>query len=84
MIGAKVFRMNSGRGRFNQHLCPAGTPDLLAVGNFGSVWIEVKTPEGKIKPDQADMIQFLTDCSEFVTVARSLDDVIEFLHDLSV
>jgi tRNA G18 (ribose-2'-O)-methylase SpoU len=67
--------MNSGKAANNLRLCPPGTPDLLAVGRLASFWIEVKTPTGKLRPEQEQMIEELRKRGQFVLVARGLEDV---------
>lgn len=77
--GALVFRMNAGRGRYNQRLAPAGTPDLLAVLRDGrQLWIEVKRPKAKPRADQQhqrSMHNRLRMRKQQVVVADSVDDV---------
>lgn len=73
--GAIVFRMNAGRGRYNQHLAPPGTPDLLVVEPHRRYWIEVKTPKGVVSLDQQAMHDALENYGEEVIVARSIEDV---------
>jgi len=79
VIGAKVFRLNSGHsGRYNQKLCPPGTPDILACIPKGlTLWIEVKKSDGKRNANQIKMHKELTDLGQIVIVARSVDDVIK-------
>lgn len=69
-----IFRMNSGSARNNIKLCPSGTPDLLAVGRK-TIWIEVKTPTGKLRESQIEMHEKLTKCNQTVIIARSIDDI---------
>ena len=71
----RVWRMNAGRGRQNQRLAEAGTPDPLVIEPHRTYWIEVKTPEGELSETQREMILFLTECGHEVVVARSLEDV---------
>ena len=71
-----VFRMNSGRGKGWQQLCPAGTPDLLVIDRMGQVlWIEVKTLEGRLRPEQVEMHDRLIKRGHHVIVARGIDEV---------
>jgi hypothetical protein len=78
--GALVIRMNAGRGRYNQRLAPAGTPDLLALLETGeTIWIEVKTPTGKLRPEQVAMHERLCDMGHTVIIARGVDDVLDAL-----
>jgi hypothetical protein len=76
LCGWLVFRLNSGKAANNLRLCPPGTPDLLAVGRLASFWIEVKTPTGKLRPEQEQMIEELRKRGQFVLVARSVEDVV--------
>ena len=81
--GAIVFRMNAGRGAYNQHLCPPGTPDLLAILPSGdSVWIEVKTESGKLSDKQKEMIAHLEARGQEVVVARNAIMVEKFLQKM--
>lgn len=74
--GWLVFRMNAGRARMNMHLCPAGTPDLLAVSPRGFyLWIEVKTKKGEISLAQAAMHETLLSRRCLVTVVRCVEDI---------
>jgi Holliday junction resolvase len=73
--GAIVLRMNAGKGRVNQRLLPAGTPDLYVIGKYHSVWIEVKTTDGKLRPAQVEMIQTLRDRGHAVVIARGVDEI---------
>ena len=73
--GGIVFRMNAGRGRQNQHLCPVGTPDLLAVLPHATFWVEVKDMKGKVTDEQEAMHKRLRDCGHNVIIARSIDDI---------
>ena len=74
--GFLVFRMNSGMAAHNIHLCPKGTPDLLAVSPRGvSTWIEVKTKTGKVNKDQAIMHYNLKKRGCSVIVARDLVEI---------
>lgn len=78
--GALVFRMNAGRGKMNQRLAPAGTPDLLMVMPRGDViWVEVKQRTGSVRTEQANMHKELSNRKQTVIVASSVDDVLEYL-----
>ena len=76
--GALVLRMNSGSRNYNNKQAPAGTPDLLVIRLPESVWIEVKTKDGKVSDIQKKMHTELINRGQAVMVARSLDDVIEY------
>jgi len=74
--GAKVYRMNSGKGRYNQKLPGApGTPDLFVVERKRCYWVEVKGPEGKLNPEQEREHKELRALGQKVVVARSVDDL---------
>ena len=73
--GAIVIRMNAGKGRNNQQLAPAGTPDLLVIGRRRLYWVEVKTDTGKLREAQVEMIERLRERGQTVVVARSVDDL---------
>ena len=73
--GALVFRMNSGQAKYNVKLAPKGTPDLYVVLNKKSVWIEVKTPTGKVSEPQQEMHDRLRGLGQYVLIARCLEDV---------
>lgn len=75
-VNCMVFRMNAGRGRQNQRLCPAGTPDLQVIDRYGQTWwVEVKGPSGKLRAEQETMIRELEARQQVVIVARELEDV---------
>lgn len=74
--GCVVLRMNSGKGRNNQTLCPEGTPDLLCITRRGVYyWIEVKTETGKLRDSQKETIADLKSRGCHVIVARDINDV---------
>lgn len=73
--GAVVMRMNAGKARVNIRMTPAGTPDLLAIGRHRTYWVEVKTPEGKLRPAQVEMIELLQQRGHEVVVARGIEDL---------
>lgn len=79
--GCLVFRMNAGRGRYNQRLTPAGTPDLLLVTHDGrTLWVEVKSGDGKLREAQENMHTALAARRQEVIVARDEEDVMEVLR----
>jgi len=73
--GAVIFRMNAGRGKGWQLLCPPGTPDLLVIEPHHTWWCEVKTPTGKLTDDQVAMHERLEMMGHEVVVARSVEDI---------
>ena len=78
--GAIVFRMNAGSAKYNIKLAPKGTPDLLVVMESRSFWIEIKTPKGKVKPDQEKMHTDLREKGQRVYVCRSVEELIEVIE----
>jgi len=80
--GALVFRLNSGSRQKNVKLCPSGTPDILAILPHKTLWIEVKTEKGILRPSQEKMISELIKRGQIVLVARSVDQVIEEIKDV--
>jgi len=54
-----------------------GWPDIsLVLPNGRAAFMEVKSHTGRLRPDQAVMIQKLREASAYVAVVRSLDDAI--------
>jgi hypothetical protein len=81
VAGCLAFRLNAGRGRYNQRLVPAGTPDLLLVRPTGGcVWVEVKAVDGELREAQREMHIALEARGQTVVVARSVEDVVEVLR----
>ncbi len=75
--GRIVIRVQSGQVKVRggwMHLAPKGTPDLYVVG-WG--WIETKTEDGKLSPEQERMHALIGGAGELITVVRS---VAEALH----
>jgi len=77
--GCLVFRMNSGSRNYNNKQAPKGTPDLLVVKKPVAVWIEVKTPTGKVSEVQEEMHSELRKRCQRVIIARCLEDVMEII-----
>jgi hypothetical protein len=75
--GHIVFRMNAGRGRYNQHLCPNGTPDLLTFRKSDGKpwWIEVKQPGQVPTAVQEEMHDRLRPLGHILCVANSVRDI---------
>lgn len=78
--GYLVWRLNSGKAAHNIQLCPPGTPDLFAVGKGCTIWVEVKTPTGKVSERQAQMHDYLTANGQRVIVARCVEDIINHVQ----
>jgi len=78
LAGCIVWRMNAGRGRNNQRLAQAGSPDLLLLTADGRyVWVEVKTKAGKLSSDQVNMHMAMRARGAYVITARSVYDVMD-------
>lgn len=56
-----------------------GTPDILACIRGYFVAIEVKSPKGKLSPHQELLLEELRLAGAFCLVARSVDDLEQFL-----
>jgi hypothetical protein len=80
----KVFRMNSGSfplirkdgssGFARGH--EKGTADVLAFTPTGStLWVEVKSPTGKVSPEQAAFGKEMEHMGHIYIVARSIEDL---------
>ena len=81
---AIIFRMNAGKTTKNVTPVPNGTPDLLVVTKQGFVcWIEVKTAKGKLRDSQIDMICSLKERKQEILIARSLEQVQEYINRMS-
>ena len=86
--GYDVWRHNqggipTGRGGFRAFNGRKGLPDIMGfmpLGKLGKpqmLFIEVKTPKGRVSPEQAAFIQTATDHGHLAFVARSVKDVID-------
>ena len=76
--GCTVIRINSGAAKHNMKLAPAGTPDLLVIDRYGlHSWIEVKSPDGKLREAQQEWIDEHRSRGVHVYVAHGLEDVQE-------
>jgi len=64
--------------------CRAGTLDLqLAVGRgrFNSLWIEMKTPTGRVSDEQTEMIIALQHQRNMTAVCRSSEEAIKEIQE---
>lgn len=76
-FGWEVFRLNSGRkGGIN--LCKAGTPDLLAMKDGISVFIEIKKPGKEPTKIQLKRHEELRANGFKVLVIHSLDELMAY------
>lgn len=53
-----------------------GVPDLIALRDGIVIFIEVKTPEGRLSPGQTKMIRDMLRAGALVYLVRSTDDAI--------
>lgn len=62
---------------------PAGHSDLAGVriGDGRAVYIEVKTPTGKVRPEQENFLRRMREAGALAGVARSVEDARRILHD---
>jgi hypothetical protein len=67
--GWKVVRIHQSLGS------ERGIPDLVAIRSGQTVWIEVKTPHGRLSAHQQAWLQDLEDHGGWWIVARSVEDV---------
>ena len=81
--GFAVFRANVGKvqmkdGRWFSVGLPKGFSDLFAVKNGRVYFLEVKTPTGKVRPEQTHFLKIMRErygCR--AGIARSVEDAIE-------
>ncbi len=58
----------------------AGFPDWAGVSPWGFFWaLELKTATGKLSDEQRGWLKSLGDSGAIVGVARSFDDIVEFI-----
>lgn len=74
-----VLRLNVGEfttkdGRHISSGLPAGTPDLLFIGQSRIAFIEVKRPSGRPSKAQVNFIQAIRKLGHRAGIARSVDD----------
>lgn len=62
-------------------LCPEGTPDLLYIGDNGTVaWVEVKDAKGKAREAQERFIDHMHRLGHKAGIARSPEDAIKIVE----
>lgn len=64
---------------YSAYLGETGIPDLIGVCRGKFIGIEVKLPTGILTDNQKVKIQILKDHGAYVTVARSVQDVKDFI-----
>lgn len=85
-VGAVYFHIPNGGSRHVREAAKLkrmgvkpGVPDICIVWRGRSIFIELKTPTGRVSPVQRDMAQALTLAGAVVVTCRSVDEVSEFL-----
>jgi len=81
-IVAKIFNYLSKNRWWTNNLTEvslSGTPDLIAFKDGRYVWIEVKTPEGRLSPIQKHRHKEMIMLGMEVFTVRSLDELKERL-----
>jgi len=83
-----VERMNSGAARLGNRFVKfgfTGCPDVLGQLRDGRLLgVEVKAPKGKLRPEQAFMLERIAGAGGVAFVARDLRDVHRELNHLGV
>jgi hypothetical protein len=68
--------------RLEEEGATAGAPDLVIVAQTGQViWLEVKTPDGKLTDRQAEFRAFLLSCGHPHYIVRCGEDALEACKD---
>ena len=57
--------------------CFKGISDLIAVKDGITIFVEVKTPTGKLRPEQMSFMEQIQNHGAKYIIARSLDDIRE-------
>lgn len=83
-----LFRINVGGaytedGRWFSSGVPKGYSDLSGVRRLDgrAVFIEVKTPTGRIRPEQRDFIEAMQKCGALAGFARSVEEAKRIVED---
>lgn len=81
-----VLRLNNGNyktldGRHIKSGLPPGTSDLLFIGNGQIAFIEVKTPKGKVSPEQLMFIERIKELGHKAGIARSVEEAINIIKE---
>lgn len=86
---AVIFRNNVGRvktadGRIFDTGLPKGFSDLSGVrkSDGRAVYIEVKTPSGRVSPEQSNFIEQMQKYHALAGVARSVEDAIKIITEV--
>jgi hypothetical protein len=83
---AVIFRANVGSaytqdGRYFSTGLPKGFSDLFGFRRSDGkmIFIEVKTPKGRIRPEQEEFIKNMNACGAIAGVCRSPDDALRLI-----
>lgn len=83
-----IFRMNVGGlytadGRFVRTGVPPGFSDLFGFRKRDgkAVFIEVKTPNGRLSEKQRHFLKVMCECGAIAGVARSVQDALALIHE---
>lgn len=86
--GHRVYRSNAGTARAIDSerrikLMPPGFPDLFGwrAGDGKFFAIEMKTPTGRLRPDQVKFKKFIETQPILYGVARSVEDAMKILEE---
>lgn len=60
---------------------PVGFSDTLFVGKDKVAFIEIKTPRGRVRPEQKNFIKVMRSYGHRAGVARSVEDAIRIVTD---
>lgn len=85
---AMVFRVNTGTvkthdGRYFKTGVPKGFSDLTGFRKSDGkmFFLEIKTPTGKLRPDQKNFLKEMSKYDVITGVARSVSDAIEIIEN---
>lgn len=79
---ASIENRNNGRnegGRRKRRGCKAGIPDILTIYQGRVLFLEVKTPKGRLHDSQRERIPEIEQAGAGVVIVRSVDDVFHAL-----
>ncbi len=77
-------RSKSEGAKFKKMGVTAGMPDLLVPvprNGYGSLYIELKTKKGRIRPEQKIQMKLLEDLGNKVVLCRSVAEAIQVIKD---
>ena len=83
-----IFRINVGKGytrdgRYFETGVPVGFSDLFGArkSDGKAVFIEVKAPMGRIRPEQKNFIEQMRKCNAIAGVCRSVEDAVKLVTE---